>query len=171
MNDARKIAPLPPPVAIPEDAEGSELRFFRYVAEQFNRHDELEAERRHDETTRRVRYEAERQEQAEHLTRISRSVEQVAEVCSALTHTIARVDARVDRIEGLVLGLRGRFDTIARQVESQGGDLHKLRLRLDALEAEVAEIKRRLEAHSPTERPTEPPPSLTADASEPGGES
>jgi len=174
MSDADtvlQIAPLPPRILIPEDAEGPDLAFFRFVAAQFDRHDELEHERRHDEAERRVVYEAERREQNAKIDEIAKSVGQVAEVCAALTHKLAQVDSRLATVEGLMLALRARFDVIATTVQAQGADLHELRLRLDALEAEMGEVKRRLDAYAPTSRPPATDPSACIDPLEPGGES
>lgn len=174
MSDADevlRIAPLPAAIPIPEDAEGTELRFFRFVQAQFDRHDELERERRHAEAERRVVYEAERREQAEQIERLTKSVAQVAAVCSALSHKLAQVDSRLATVEGLMLALRARFDAIATTVQAQGADLHELRLRLDALEAEMGEVKRRLDAYAPTSRPPATDPSACVDPLEPGGES
>lgn len=169
--DPLHVKPLPAPVPTPAGVEKSQEPFYRYVGEQFARHDEIERERRYDEAERRVVYEAERREQAEQLEQVGKAVAQVAEVCAALTRKLAEVDERVDRIEGLVLGLRARFDTIALTVQSQGDDLHALRDRLDALEAEVAQIKFRLDAYAPTSRSPATDPSACVDPLEPGGES
>lgn len=174
MSDADAvlhIAPLPPAVAIPDDAEASEARFMRFVLSVDARRDDIERERRHAEAVRRVQYEAERREQAEQIDRVAKSVAQVADVCSALTHKLAQVDSRLATVEGLMLALRARFDAIALTVQDQGADLHELRLRLDALEAEVGEVKRRLDAYAPTSRPPATDPSACVDPLEPGGES
>lgn len=174
MSDADtvlQIAPLPPRVPIPTDAEGSELRFFRFVDQQFARHDELENERRLAEAERRIRYEAERREQSEQIERLAASIAQVAEVCAALTHKLTQVDSRLATVEGLMLALRARFDAIATTVQAQGADLHELRLRLDAIEAEMADVKRRIDAYAPTSRPPATDPSACVDPLEPGGES
>lgn len=169
--DEIHVKPLPAPIPTPAGIEKSQEPFYRYVGEQFARHDEIERERRFDEASRRVVYDAERRAQTEQIDQIAKSVAQVAEVCAALTHKLAEVDSRVDRIEGLVLGLRARFDAIAATVQSQGADLHALRDRLDALEAEVAGIKRLIDCYAPTSRPPPTDPSACVDPLEPGGES
>lgn len=194
MSDADellRIAPLPPPIPIPDDAEGSELRFFRFVAGQFERHDALETERRHSEAARRVQYEAERQEHARAMTAQAHRLEQVAEFVSALTDKVAELAGVLDHVRGEVLavqakqaGLGTKLDTLTSQlnaalaelgrvagkVDGQAEDLHELRLRLDALESEVVAIKQRLDGLEPTSRPPATDPSACVHPLETDGE-
>lgn len=198
MSDADevlRIAPLPPPIGIPVDADGPEVRFFRFVQGQFDRHDEIEVERRHAEAARRVQYEAERQEHARAMTAQAQKLEQVAEFVSTLTDKVAELAGVLDHVRGEVLavqakqaGLGSKLDTlttrldsaltelgrVAGKVDGQAADLHELRLRLDALEDELAGIKRQIDAytaHAPTSRPPATDPSACVDPLEPGGES
>lgn len=186
MSDADEVlcmAPLPPPVAIPADAEGSEARFFRFVSEQFARHDALERERRHAEAARRVQYESERQEHSRAMTAQAQQLSQVTEFVSTLTDRMADIAGTLDHLRGEMLavqskqaGVASKLDTltvrldaalaelgrVAGKVDGQSEDLHELRLRLEALEGEVAAIKQRLDGYAPTSACVDP---------EPGGES